>query len=670
MKIHNILFGGIIATGVMFCSCTDRLQFGNSFISKAPGAGATADTVFNSAEYTEQYLTGLYSLQYYGLPWRSSNSQPQSANYWNGQMESLSDCYHLFFSGSNVYGAYYSDQFTGNSKAVYGYNTENIWTLVHGCYNLIENVDRVPGLSDDDKNQMKAEAKCLVASVYFNMFRFYGGLPLVTRTYDVNETEINIERSSVESTVNYIVNLLDEASNVLPWNLGDDAQSETGRWTKAGAMALKCKVLCYAASPLFNDNRPYYSDTYSYDADSLVWYGNYNAERWTRCLKACEEFFAALNSNGYYELVQPLSNDAAAYRYAYRYAYINEYSPEIIHSTRVTSSTSDSKYSWYSLSSAGNNRYAYCPTQEYAEMFPWADGTPFDWDETEAEGMLDKMFVSGDTVKGQQMLQNRVYTRDPRMYEVMMVNGAEKTVDWSSGKLSGANFEIWVGGTDLLKGSDASNVYASGYRNKKHVLDAVAKSTLYRKAQQWPVLRLADLYLIYAEAIVQSGGNNSDAIALVDKIRARVGMKGLAECNPDKNLESNDENLLEEIMRERACELGFEDTRLFDMLRYKRKDRFETTLHGLRIYRLVKDDSGNWVREESQWYNADRKNYSKKEDTDPDRYYEPSHFDYEKFEITFGARKWWDGFDVKWFLHPFPTSEVNKGYLRQNPGWN
>jgi hypothetical protein len=88
----------------------------------------------------------------------------------------------------------------------------------------------------------------------------------------------------------------------------------------------------------------------------------------------------------------------------------------------------------------------------------------------------------------------------------------------------------------------------------------------------------------------------------------------------------------------------------------------------LRIYRLVKAKNDNWVREESQWYN---KSFNKKLKEDDPNFYEPSHFDFERFAITTGARKWWtDGFDPKWYLQPFPITEVNKGYgLTQNAGW-
>ena len=78
-------------------------------------------------------------------------------------------------------------------------------------------------------------------------------------------------------------------------------------------------------------------------------------------------------------------------------------------------------------------------------MFPWADGTPFDWEKAEANGMLDHMFVKGDSLypassdDNCQMLQNRQYTRDPRLYESVAVNGALQTINWADGNTSGAN---------------------------------------------------------------------------------------------------------------------------------------------------------------------------------------------------------------------------------------
>ena len=154
---------------------------------------------------------------------------------------------------------------------------------------------------------------------------------------------------------------------------------------------------------------------------------------------------------------------------------------------------------------------------------------------------------------------------------------------------------------------------------------------MLRRYVHWPCIRIAELHLIYAEALCQSSRGSMDkAIAQVDIVRARVGMKGLAECNPDKNLQSNKDAFIEELLRERACELGMEDARFFDLIRYKRADVFEKQLHGLFIYRL--DDNG--VRRDLPWRGNDEGKMAY-----------PTHFEYEKFE-------------------------VNKGYgLVQNPGW-
>lgn len=102
------------------------------------------------------------------------------------------------------------------------------------------------------------------------------------------------------------------------------------------------------------------------------------------------------------------------------------------------------------------------------------------------------------------------------------------------------------------------------------------------------------------------------------------------------------------------------------MIRYKRADLFERPLHRLLIYRLVKNADGKWERSQTQWY----KTRTNAVEGTPE-YYEPSHFDYEKQVITVGSRYWWtNGFDPKWYLQPFPITEINKQYgLTQNAGW-
>lgn len=672
MRLNKVFSGMMlaVASSMALGSCTDAIKFGDSFLEKAPGGSATQDTIFNNAEYTRQFLTSIYSMQYYGLPWRSSSASPGSASYWNGQIEALSDCWQLNFASSAVYKLFYKGALKASSdNTVFGFNKERVWEQVRFAYLLMEKVDQVPGLELSEKEQMKAEAKCLIAASYFNLMRFYGGLPLVKHSYEVNDAFADAKRSSIESTVNFIVGLFDEAINsgALPWTYNDDdAVSQEGHWTKAAAMGMKCKVLQFAASPLFNDDQPYYAGEYTATNDSCVWYGGKKQELWTACRKACDDFFNQLTANGGYELLQATKKTPEAYRYAYRQAYSAQSSPEVLMGVRMTTSNKNSKYQWWYL--RNNDRMSYNPTQEYIEMFPWADGKPFDWDATEQEGKLDEMFVKyGDRTKSSQVIKTRTLTRDPRLYETACCNGVLSVPKATDGTTSGANFEMFVGGTNAGNGP-AQDVgqFGSGYFHNKYVIDGPSATTYQRNSYpQWVVLRLSDLYLTYAEALLQADGNNAKALEMVDKVRERVGLKGLAECNPSENLTTNKENLLEEILRERACELGFENTRYFDMVRYKRKDLFERPLHGLRIYRLVKQADGSYARSSKQWYNDDRKQAAKYSE----EWYEPTHFDYEKFQLTSSARAWWNGFDSKWFLFPIPQSEVIKGYMTQNPGW-
>lgn len=649
MKIKNKIIVPVIAGLVLalpFSSCVDEIKFGNSFLEKAPGGQQTKDTVFNSAKYTRQFLTGIYALQYYGLPFHNEDKFPYPNDTYRGKFECLSDCWQNQWSSSAISSVYYA----GSHSATYGLRQEkfdylksNVWEAVRSGWLLIENIDGVPDLSDNEKKRMVAEAKCLIATRYFDMFRHYGGLPIIRASFTGTENGYEMPRASVEETVKFIIGLLDEAKGDLPWAYtGADAQNEAGRWTRAGAIGMKCRIWNFAASPLFNDTEAYYPG-----ASSLsIWYGGYKPELWDNCLKACEEFFTESQLNGgIYALEQATGSRPEDYRLAFRKAYATQGSTEMLHSTRVATGVG-SKYNWWEWNN--NERLSYNPTQEYVEMFPWSDGKPFNWEETENEGKLDAMFTTGTVEEGV------VLTRDPRLYESAIVNGMQKQMDWNTGNMSGTIYELWSGGTDAKEEpANVAGKYTAGYANNKFYMDTDYKNVY----AHWAYLRLPEIYLIYAEALVQTGGSYTDAIDNIDKVRSRVGLKGLVTCNPGKNLTTDKKALLEEILRERVCELGMEDVRFFDMIRYKMKERFETPLHGLLMQRL---NANGEIAAIKPWYGGDRANGVK----------QPTHFSYEKF--VFGNRRiWWDnGFDPKWYLSPFPSSEVNKGYgLEQNPGW-
>ncbi|EOS11598.1 RagB/SusD family nutrient uptake outer membrane protein [Phocaeicola sartorii] len=627
----------MISLGAMIglSSCVDQIKFGDSFLEKAPDTGdMTQDTIFGKAEYARAFLWKTYTYLYYGLPFQWNDLD---AKMNTGMFEVLSDCWHSHNSWDGVNRKYYSGSYKASDEnndndTRFNFKKENCWEGIRAALLFIENVGRVPDMSDKEKERLAAEAKVIIASRYFDLFRHFGGLPLVERSYGVEDI-YEIPRATAEATVKFMVGLLDEAASVLPWDLGSDDINWQGRFTKAAAMGLKCKVLLFAASPLFNDNEPYCLENPQLAIENRqAWYGGYSGEWWNLCLQACQNFFTELEKEGYYGLIQADSKTPEAYREAFNKAYfIREENTELLISTRVMG-----KYNWdwwYHWADWVKDEGGYTPTLEFMEMFPMSDGSPF----------TKQLMVNG----AQPFFENNDYNkpiRDPRLYETILVNGA---------KFGDHAAELWVGGRDNIDGSRLEDgATATGFSLYKFYKEG--KESLVGHYLEWPYLRLAEVYLIYAEALLQTG-DLPGAIKQVNKVRARVGLGDLNVCNPSKQLTIDKDMLLEEILRERACELGLEDVRFFDMIRYKRDDLFRKELHGLRIYR---NDGGG----DKPWSGT-----SGNKDEFPNN---PLAFRYEVFTLSNSARSWWNNFSPKWYLSAFPPSEVNKDYgLTQNPGW-
>lgn len=640
MKHLSKWFIATLAGVALFSSsCVDQVKFGDSFLEKAPGVAVTQDTIFGKATYARAFLWNTYSKLYYALPvyWNTVEGKMNT-----GIFEMMSDCWHSHTDWNGINRKYYSGSYKAGDEdssddTRFGYTKENCWEAIRAALLFVENVERVPDMEDAEKKRLAAEAKVIVASRYFDLFRHFGGLPLIKETYDV-QPSYELPRATVEETVNYMINLLDEAAATpqLPWDLGTDDTNWQGRFTKAAAMGLKCKILLFAASPLFNDNVPYCTEP-PQDAvtNHQVWYGAYKPELWDQCLQACVDFFTELQSRGYYELTQATEATAKGYRDAYNKAYFTrENNKELLISTHISRFGKFNSWDeWqYIFVNSGNGTVitgGLTPTLEFMEMFPMSNGEPF-----QLNTATDLFYTDNDYNKP---------IRDPRLYETMLVNGTQ---------FGDHAAELWIGGRDNINDTEKeTGKYATGFGCYKFYKEGV--NSLKDKYLQWPYLRLAEMYLIYAEALLKSKNDLPGAIEQVNKVRARVGLGDLAVCNPGKK--SDADALLEEILRERACELGLEDVRLFDMTRYKREDLFRKQLHGLKIYR--NDGGGN-----TPWSGSTGNSSI---------YPKPTKFTHEAFPLVNPSRAWWSNFSPKWYLSAFPPSEVNKKYgLTQNPGWN
>lgn len=625
-KLITILFISVLSGLTFLPSCVDDFRVGDDFLEKQPGVDVNVDTIFSKAEYARYFLWQCYSQLY--SPW----SQSMNSSIF----EALSDCVNSTGSWTNVPTYWYSGNYSAAFEWAGRFPFSNIWQGSQGggvrqAWVFIENIDRVPDMDSAEKARLKAEAKIFIAARYFDLMRHVGGLPIIDHAFVAGDSiEEGKGRGTIEETVNFIVGLLDDAKNTgeLPWALSDaDNAVWAGRLTKASAAGLKAKVLLFAASPLFNNAYPYTTEQPQEAVEKKqVWYGAYKPELWMQCLNACEDFFELNEQNGnHYHLVQPAANTEDAYRSAYRQAYRNRGNSEKIIEVHGTTFKMGA---WDQLPGNLAHYGGLAPTLEFMEMFPWADGKNFD-----PTGIYDNDNPTNINIYEK---------RDPRLYETMVVQ--KEGFSWY-----GIQAEIWVGGrldkaTGLPEG-ELQFFMPWGFPLYKWILDF---QHIGDEPVQWPYLRMAEIHLIYAEALAETG-NLPKACEEVNKVRARVGLPAIETTNPSLSLSSNKENLIKEILRERACELGYEDTRFFDMVRRKLESDFTKTLHKLDTYRK---DGKEAPLGEGEAY--------------------PSGFRYVKLPITESARSWWrpGGWSSKWLLEALPIDEVNKGYgLTQNPGW-
>ena len=324
-----------LGAGLVAC---ESLKLGDDGLSKAPEtSGATIDTLFATLTDADKVLTSAYYYLPYGLV--SSFDSKMGSDF----LESITDHFisnkHSDSDGPN--NLYYSGGLSANLTGSYAggenyrFGSEKDYTAIRYAWLFLENIDRVPNADLALKARKTAEAKVCMAIAYANMLRYLGGVPILDHAVEASE-EMKYPRNTFAETVDFIVKLCDEAAPDLPWTV---SATEDGRMTRAAAMGLKLRILCFAASPTFNSDTKWHPQ-----ADEYTCYGNYDPARWQAAKAAADDFMRELLSNGGYALEQATIADPVKgiqprdYRLAYRRAYSQRGSSEAIISIRKNSS--------------------------------------------------------------------------------------------------------------------------------------------------------------------------------------------------------------------------------------------------------------------------------------------------------------------------------------------
>lgn len=625
-KTIYTLMIALLAAGAVSC---ESLKLGDAGLSKAPEtAGATIDTLFASIKDADKVLASAYYYLPYGLISDFDSKMGKDI------IESITDHFvsnkHTEGDGPNdlYYTGALGPNISGDAAGgeAYRFGSEKDYYAIRYGWFFLENAGKIPTDSKDynaaELNRKVAEAKMCIAVAYANMVRYVGGVPLIDHSIQTDE-EMRFPRNTFKETIDFIVDLCDQAAKDLPWAV---SAVDDGRFTKAAAIGLKLRILCFAASPTFNSDKPWYTSGEDWESmGKYVRYGqSYDKGLWDKAKAAADEFMNALAGGGHYALVQATPTGVGGvynprdYRLAYRDAYNRRGTSESIISIRKSNSTS-----YHNKNMDLQDDFGCGATLDWVNKFPYADGTPFpadfDWSNPSAGGLDRYPFFKPDA-NGDHVVDNVAFmeTRDPRLYENICVPGDF----WKNGN---------VGPNYVNAKSPSFQDGNTGFLQMKFIMQQEADRNY---PHHWCLMRYAEVLLNAAEAYNESNGGPDDkAYAWVNAVRARVGLPGLA---PDMTKEQ----FRAALILERELEFGFEEVRWFDMIRWGIKEAFTTKLKALEV-------TGNKQK------NATNFTFSLKD--------------------AYPSRPTWQNgtFDTKWYLAPIPAVEINKGYgMTQNPGWN
>lgn len=571
----------IITIGMLAgTSCTNYLDV-------VPSNIAVIEEAFETRDNAERFLATLYG---YLPPFASTSNPALTAGDEIAVNDNISRNWqgHILARGGQskvvpLLG------FWGNTNTV-----RNTFVALRDCNIFLDNIHLPFDLQDYERNRWQAEAKVLKAYFHFYLMRQYGPIPIVRENIEAGEglDAVRVRRDPVDEVVAYIVELLDEAiaSGGLPDRI-EDVGAELGRLTVSVAYALKARVLTTAASPLFNGNSDY-ANFQDENGNPLI-NTSYDESKWTRAVEACREAIEVADRNGHflYEFTGGLGDisDTTHIKLSVRGSMSEPWNEEVIWGAS-NSIISTGFQSWVqpkinpalTAESRESTQSYWSPTLQIAEQFYSNNGVPINED-TEYN-YADRYQTSvADTdhrhyIGVGQETANLHFNREPRFYAFL---GFDRGIWEGHGQQE--NESLFVEGKSGERGGrlDAQRWSLTGYWAKKMVhyeaFQSAPSSGFSSEPYPFPVIRLADLYLLYAEALNETGQTTA-AYEWIDKVRARAGLNGVVESwqaystNPDKP--ASVEGLREIIHQERLIELAFEGQRFWDLRRWKKAEEY------------------------------------------------------------------------------------------------
>lgn len=559
MKKIYLLLAAFIS--VAFSACTD-------FLEKTPDEDLTLDQVFAQESYAQEFLNGLYTN--FAAEWNFSHE----SGCFAGAADELEITWTYPYCNNLNSGSWNPTNITDTHWTTY-------WEAIRKANLFLERIGDTP-MNISKKDAWMGEAYFIRAFFHFRLLRLYGAIPIADHAYSSDES-FEFVRSPFDKCVNFIVA---DCNRVLGTEAAMKQESaNVGRVTKAAALALKSRVLLYAASDLFNGNTDY-ANFVNAEGENLIPQTK-NIELWDVAAKAALDCIETSEKNGYalYNDGNPLTS--------YRDIFLKHWNSEILFAQNLGTNECWLHESY--LAPNGMKGWSgYCPPQEFIDSYQMANGESpvlgYNYDSNglptpiinTASGYEEEGYIAGAGTYWPSQVRKMYANREPRFYA---------SINYAGATWRGRRLEFWSSGKDG-GGSNTVDYTKTGYLSKKGSDENVnlLAGTGYTN-HTWILFRLAEQYLNFAEAANEFGGptasyNGKDAYWAINTIRNRAGL-------PDLKAGLNQDEMREAIRHERKIELAFECHRYFDCRRWKISEKTDNaTIYGLNITKgtSLKDD--------------------------------------------------------------------------------
>lgn len=571
---------------------------GCNYLDVVPDMVATLDNAFSSRNMAEKYLFTCYRYMPRHGHITSDPAVSTGDEFWYNSYvltTSVNEASSIARGLQNASDPYlnYWNNVISNCNPFRG---------IRDCNIFMENIEKVPDIEADEKLRWIAETKFLKAYYHFWLFRMYGPIPIIRENIPVSAgvDEVKSYREPVDTCVNYMISLLDEAAPNLPEYISFEA-NELGRITKPICLSLKALILVTAASPLFNGGSSDYDNIID-NRGIHLFNSSFDIKKWERAAQACQE--AVTMSDKYFQLYHYKAgegtgnslSDSTKTLVAIRNSVTEKWNGEVIWANTQSMSNAaqeDATPAGVMLSQVSGTlqntvvRGRYSVPVKIAGMFYSRNGLPIDEDrDYKYNNRFDLRTVTGEERYYLQPGYTTIglhFDREPRFYASLAFDGG---LWFGQGATDDKNqYLIQCKAEQLQVPSTAVRTNVTGYWPKKlanHASQPALSGNGYTiVSYPWPVIRLADLYLLYAEALNEVYGPSGDSYGNSDpnspytwlnKVRERADIPTVGEAwekhalNPNKHKQQS--TLREIIQRERLIELAFEGHRFWDLRRW------------------------------------------------------------------------------------------------------